>query len=84
MGYYPLLIVRKKDLDDNIKQIEQDLLDSNEEVTAVARELYQASTLFPIRFDDIELVLFKPELSHFNDLVRSRLRELNIDFRTYW
>lgn len=81
MGFEPTLIIRKKDLDKHIGVFEKEQYSNDELIERVAKYLIQVSEYETIKFDDLELVICKPEFTYFNNEVRNRLHELEIDFR---
>lgn len=40
--------------------------------------------VFDVVTDELELVICSPKLTTFNGMVRNRLNELDVDFRTDW
>lgn len=81
MSYEPTLIIRKKDLDKALPILEEEQYSADEDTVKVAKYLLQVSKYETQKFDDLELVLCSPEFSSFNNSVRERLTELNVDFR---
>jgi hypothetical protein len=84
MSYEPRLIIRKALLDKNKEVFEEEQYNKNEDVAKVAKFLLEVNEYDTIKFDELELVLCYPELSGFNKRVRTKLEELNIDFRIDW
>jgi hypothetical protein len=84
MSYEPRLIIRKNQLEKHRETFEQEQWDKDEEIAKVAKFLLEVNNYETIKFDDIELVLCKPELTYFNDAVRGKLNDLEIDYRTEW
>lgn len=81
MSYEPTLIIRKNDLDKALPTLEKDRYTSNAEAKKVAEYLYNVGSFTPIVFDKLRLVLCTPEHTSFNQKVREKLIELDIDFR---
>ena len=81
MGYEPILIIRKKDLDKALPILEQEQYSGDEDTVNVAEYLLEVSKYETKMFDGLELVLCSPEFSSFNRLVRERLTELKVDYR---
>lgn len=83
MSYEPTLIIRKSDLNTKevIKNLESEQYCGDDDKERVAKYLLGVNEYKTIKFDDVELVLCYPELTSFNGLVRSKLRDLKIDFR---
>jgi len=81
MSYEPTIIIKKKDLENAVSIFEEIQYSNNENNSKVAIFLLNVNKSKTIKFDDLELVLCKPELSNFNDLVRTCLWDLDIDFQ---
>jgi hypothetical protein len=80
MSYTPTLVIRKKDLENATKILEeQQYFDDN--TSRVAEYLLVVNEYPTVKFDDLELVLCEPETSSFSLEVRNKLKELKIDFR---
>lgn len=85
MSYIPSLIIRKKDLNTkkSIEILESEQYCGDDDKERVAKYLLDVNEYEPIKFDELELLLCQPESSSFNGLVREKLRELKVDFRTH-
>ena len=84
MSYEPQLIIRKDQLAKCEHFLELEQYGNDEQAAKVAKFLLDVNKHPAIKFDYLELVLCKPELTSFNDAVRNKLHELEIDFRTDW
>lgn len=84
MSYEPTLIIRKQQLAKHENLLEQEQWSADEETEKVAKFLLQVNGYETIKFDDLELVICNPEFTSFNLAVRSKLDELEVDYRTDW
>lgn len=76
MSYTPMLIVNYEDL-----SLIEGKLDINDKVDFYIHELiYQMPLFLGYRKDSIQIVTCQPELSIFNEEVRHRLYELEVNF----
>lgn len=75
MSYEPTLIIRKKDFNKIIHELEKEQYDDDVDKVRVAEYLLEINIKKPIKFDDLELVLCSPVYSSFNALVRERLKK---------
>jgi len=82
MSYEPNLIIRRKDLEKALPSLIERRWSTDEDTQHIAKYLmYVLDKHMVIKFDDLELVLCKPELTSFNKLVRDCLYELDVDYR---
>ena len=91
MSYEPHLIIKKRSLDVAIPEIEKQVYKKHidkEEERVLWHILDEHRTLSPnsiIKFDDIEeLIIFAPELSSFNRMVRETLDDFGVEYRAYF
>lgn len=85
MSYEPILIIRKKDLNKILPELEKEQYDTDADTVRVAEYLLRVNRIRKtIKFDDLELVLCDPIYSSFNALVRERLKKGGVDFREDW
>lgn len=80
MSYTPTLVIRKKDLENATKILEEQQY-FDDKTSRIADYLLAVNEYPTIKFDDLELVLCEPETSSFSFEVRNKLKELKIDFR---
>lgn len=81
MSFEPTLILRKKDLENSISILEEEQYNHDDEIAEIAKFLIKVNSYNIIKFDDLELVICKPELTYFNELIREKLDELEIYFQ---
>lgn len=83
MSYEPTLIIKKKDLNSKkvVELLEKEQYSKIEEKANVAEYLLEVNQRQTIKFDELEIVICRPELTTFNRLVRQKLQKLKVDFR---
>lgn len=84
MSYEPTLIIRKSDLEKHENVLLEELYHRDDDVVRVAKLLSEVLNSDPIKFDEIELFICQPEITSFNKLVRERLDDLEVEYKTYW
>ena len=83
MSFEPTIIINKKHLNKPkvIKVLEEEQYSSDEEVEKVAKFLLNAKDRTTLKFGKLELVICRPEFTAFNEAVRDRLTELEVEYQ---
>lgn len=80
MSYEPRIIVDRKDLMNIRNQLWDDEVCSNNDKKAIAKELISALQHNKCVFKGIDIIIFKPEFSSFNEKVRNYLTKHNVEY----
>jgi hypothetical protein len=81
MGYEPRIIAKRQDLLKIKPELEEEQYSENTGVSRIAKEILSIIDIY-IDFEGIEIIIFQPELTTFNSLVRERLTEGNVYYKT--
>lgn len=81
MSYEPTLIIKKSDLEKHRKEIENYWMqEEGSEEEKILSYLNNILKFTPVKIDDLELLVCRPELSNFNRSVREQLLEWSVTF----
>ena len=83
MSYEPRLIIRKNDLDLYVPILEEEQYSKDEDTASIAKFLLMVSSSQIIKIGGQEMYLCQPELTYFNELVKIKLSEFEIEFDTW-
>lgn len=85
MSYEPTIIIKKEELDKHEEELDKAYYKDGDKALKYLRTIhleYLKSDIPAPKIDGIELILCKPELTSFNELVRDKLTELDVQYTT--
>ena len=82
MSYEPTLIIKYDDLKKIESELQEEQYSKNTDVKRIAKFLLEELWDEKIDFEDKRIIISKPELTSFNSLVRERLDEGNVYYKT--
>lgn len=85
MGYYPTIILKRQDLIKHQDSLEQEIIWADENTIKLNEFLLDViKDNNVIKFGDLELLICYPEFTTFNQDVRDKLDELDVEYKTDW
>jgi hypothetical protein len=81
MSYEPRIIAKRQDLLKIQSELEEEQYSDNLDIARIAKEILSTIDSY-IDFESIEIVIFRPEFTTFNSLVRERLDEGGVYYKT--
>lgn len=82
MSYEPTLIIKYDDLKRIEAELEEEQYSKNTDIKRIAKFLLEELWDEKIDFEDKRIIISKPEFTSFNSLVRERLDEGNVYYKT--
>ncbi len=84
MSYEPTLLIKRQDLLKIEDELYEESFSHNKDVARIATFLTVELRGEYIEFEDKEIIVAMPELTGFNALVRERLDQAQVYYKTHW